>query len=78
MVASNEGCDDHNLVSLDGCSNLCVVETGWSCPGNPSVCTSICGDGHVVGTEGCDDSNVVSGDGCTSSCTVETGYTCSG
>ena len=71
-------CDDLNSIETDGCTNYCKVETGWSCSGSPSVCTTICGDGLRVGTEACDDGNTVSGDGCSSSCVVETGYNCTG
>lgn len=34
-----EECDDHNYVSGDGCSALCKVESGYTCTGQPSVCT---------------------------------------
>jgi len=41
-----EGCDDGNTNAGDGCSNHCIVETGWSCTGtSPSVCTQVCADG---------------------------------
>jgi cysteine-rich repeat protein len=38
-IASGEECDDNNLDSGDGCSEFCTVESGWSCVGEPSVCT---------------------------------------
>lgn len=34
-----EGCDDGNYVGGDGCSSLCAVESGYTCTGQPSVCT---------------------------------------
>ena len=34
-----EQCDDGNSVSGDGCSSTCAVENGFSCEGEPSVCT---------------------------------------
>src|SRR3989344_2025443 len=37
-VNSGEGCDDNNSTNGDGCSSLCVVETGYSCSGEPSSC----------------------------------------
>ena len=42
-----EGCDDGNRIAGDGCSVICQIEAGWSCPASPSVCTltAICGDG---------------------------------
>ncbi len=46
VVAGNEGCDDGNVVDLDGCSNACVVESTYSCSGQPSVCEQLFGDGR--------------------------------
>ncbi len=39
FLAGNEQCDDGNLTAGDGCSVFCAVETGWTCTGEPSVCT---------------------------------------
>ena len=67
-----EGCDDHNKISGDGCSNKCLTETGWTCSGTSnSVCHSNCGDGTQVSGEECDDHNTASGDGCSSACVIE-------
>lgn len=78
-IESGETCDDGNAVSGDGCSSVCATESGYSCVGSPSVCTTVCGDGIITGSEACDDSNTTSGDGCKNDCTaVETGFTCSG
>ncbi|HWP05358.1 MAG TPA: EGF domain-containing protein [Polyangiaceae bacterium] len=68
------GCDDGNTANGDGCSN-CLVDTSYSCSGQPSTCDKTCGNGQVDGAEGCDDGNMMTGDGCTS-CAVETGYAC--
>ncbi len=78
LIDGQENCEDGNAASGDGCSSACQVETGWSCSGDPSVCTEICGDGLVVGSEQCDDGGTASGDGCDASCNVETGYSCTG
>ena len=40
IIQSGETCDDGNLSNGDGCSSTCQVEPGFSCTGNPSVCTS--------------------------------------
>ncbi len=37
--ARDEGCDDGDTSSGDGCSAGCDVETGWICAGQPSVCS---------------------------------------
>jgi cysteine-rich repeat protein len=54
------------------------VQTGFTCTGSPSVCTTICGDGIVGGSEQCDDGNLTNGDGCTNTCTIQAGFTCVG
>ncbi|MCP3102316.1 DUF4215 domain-containing protein [Myxococcus sp. K15C18031901] len=40
-VTGSEQCDDGNRTSGDGCSSTCQVETGFTCQGQPSVCTDI-------------------------------------
>jgi fibro-slime domain-containing protein len=74
----NEGCDDGNNVSGDGCSASCVVEPHWTCPtpGKPCIHDTICGDGMIEATEACDDGNTIDGDGCSADCTVECGWEC--
>ncbi len=37
-----ESCDDGNTNGGEGCSSICAVEPGWTCTGEPSVCTSMC------------------------------------
>lgn len=76
-VDLGEACDDGNVEPSDGCSQLCLIEAGWTCTGAPSVCDGVCGDGFTVASEQCDDHNTDDGDGCTSTCTVEPGYECS-
>lgn len=39
IVEGTEGCDDGNTANGNGCSSICEVESGWTCDGNPSVCT---------------------------------------
>ncbi|MBT4935259.1 hypothetical protein HOL21_04780 [Candidatus Woesearchaeota archaeon] len=36
---TGEACDDGNEDADDGCSATCTLETGWTCTGEPSVCT---------------------------------------
>ncbi|HKZ49973.1 MAG TPA: DUF4215 domain-containing protein, partial [Candidatus Nanoarchaeia archaeon] len=74
-----ETCDDGGTASGDGCSSTCTIESGYTCTGTPSVCTTIaCGNGVLQLGEFCDDGNINSGDGCTSTCAVETGWNCNG
>ena len=86
-VASIEQCDDGNTFSGDGCSSTCQLEAGFTCTNvsNPvptdwatfhSTCTTVCGDGKVMGSETCDDGSN-DGIGCASGCMgVAVGYTC--
>lgn len=41
-VCGTEACDDGDNSDGDGCSSACVVEAGWTCLGEPSVCTVPC------------------------------------
>jgi cysteine-rich repeat protein len=68
IIATTEECDDENSRNGDGCSGDCMVEPGWECSGEPSVCNTKCGDGMIYGEEECDDSNNISGDGCSEDC----------
>ena len=56
LADAGEECDDGNIVSLDGCTSTCKLETGWTCTAAAiapaaaaaGVCTTTCGDGIVV------------------------------
>lgn len=47
VLGGFEICDDGNQLSGDGCNSVCEVEPGYTCTGQPSVCTDIdeCADG---------------------------------
>src|SRR3989344_1291557 len=38
----DEVCDDGNLLIGDGCDDACQVESGYTCSGEPSVCSIAC------------------------------------
>ncbi|PIP64997.1 hypothetical protein COU77_00060 [Candidatus Peregrinibacteria bacterium CG10_big_fil_rev_8_21_14_0_10_49_16] len=40
VIKDNETCDDGNTKSSDGCASNCTVESGFTCSGTPSTCTS--------------------------------------
>ena len=42
IIEASETCDDGDTIDGDGCSSACQVEPGWSCEGEPSVCTLSC------------------------------------
>ncbi len=75
----SEFCDDGNKVGNDGCSQLCQIEAGWTCPlvGKPCTNMAVCGDGMLSASEACDDGNMAGGDGCAADCrSVDPGYQC--
>jgi cysteine-rich repeat protein len=59
ILEPGEDCDDANVVSGDGCSSTCRLES--------------CGDGRLDNGEECDDGNVMAGDGCSITCRIEPG-----
>lgn len=79
ILERNEGCDDGNATSGDGCSRICQLENNYDCPtpGQPCVNIAVCGNGTLTSDETCDDGNTVSDDGCSGDCsTVEPGWQC--
>lgn len=69
----SEDCDDGNLDAHDGCSHLCVHETGWTC--DERGCHTRCGDGIRAGDEQCD-FGIVQPEGCDDHCRIASGYEC--
>lgn len=48
-----ELCEDGNTVDGDGCSGVCVVESGYNCvvgiyAWSITMCIPICGDGVLI------------------------------
>lgn len=75
----DEDCDDGDNTDGDGCNSNCEVENAYYCTGNPSVCTTQCGDGLRAGSELCDDGNTDGSTDCNSDCTGPApGYSCDG
>lgn len=79
-----ESCDDGNFAKGDGCSDACLIETGYACSkpldaqgapitSMPDICKPICGDGLVKGNEECDDNNSVNNDVCNNTCSLVCG-----
>jgi cysteine-rich repeat protein len=71
-----ETCDDGNDVAGDGCSADCQQEVGWSCVGEPSVCTLVppgtpCDDGNP-----CTSNDVIGLSGSCQGTPVEDGTAC--
>lgn len=76
-IADGEACDDGDAIAGDGCDATCSIEAGYTCSGEPSVCTQ-CGNGELQDGETCDDGNAISGDGCDATCATEPGFVCVG
>ncbi len=83
VLDAGEVCDDANKVDGDGCSSICNIEEGYTCPVVGESCkrneepASLCGNKSIDAGEACDDGNAVSGDGCSADChTIESGYIC--
>jgi fibro-slime domain-containing protein len=78
VIDADEGCDDGNARSGDGCDGTCKVEHGYTCDtaGEPCISTLVCGDGLPGPDEACDDGNTKAGDGCSKKCEVESGFSC--
>jgi fibro-slime domain-containing protein len=82
VVAGTETCDDGNDEATgtptagDGCSDICELEPGFTCPRPGASCRPLCGDGLVLGREGCDDGDALAGDGCDENCRLEDGWVC--
>jgi len=59
LIDAGEQCDDGNLVAGDGCQPDCMLQTGWSCVGEPSQCgLDTCGIGGIDPGEVCDGANL--------------------
>jgi len=41
LIEEDEECDDGNTRNADGCSDICEVDPGFECTGEPSVCAWI-------------------------------------
>ena len=78
IIEPGEACDDGDVISGDGCSSTCQVETGYSCSGAPSTCTVVCGNGIITAPETCDDGGTTSGNGICSSWAVTRCVVCDG
>jgi cysteine-rich repeat protein len=41
IIEPPQACDDANTTAGDGCSATCTIEAGYTCTGQPSVCTNL-------------------------------------
>ncbi len=69
VIEPGETCDPGSRPH-PGCSFDCQVNPGWECTGEPSVCTSTCGDGIITAVEDCEGADL-NGQNCT---TFQMGY----
>ena len=77
-------CDDGNTLNGDGCTSLCIIESGWNWSGGTSstkdICSEIWGDGRRFNSISTywDDGNSVDGDGWDSNWAKEVDWSLSG
>ncbi|HEY5921646.1 MAG TPA: EGF domain-containing protein [Kofleriaceae bacterium] len=72
IVEGAETCDDSGTTAGDGCSATCIIETGYTCTGMPSVCTDI--DECTLMTDNCDANAMCANTPGSFTCTCNTGY----
>lgn len=70
-IPANEACDDGNAVNGDGCSDTCVIESGWECP-DAGACTDI--DECAEGTDNCDVNATCTNEPGSFTCTCNFGF----
>ncbi|PKN47309.1 MAG: hypothetical protein CVU59_03270 [Deltaproteobacteria bacterium HGW-Deltaproteobacteria-17] len=58
VLDDTETCEPGVGATVEGCGPDCQVVEGWSCDGTPSVCSTICSDGLILGDEECDGTNL--------------------
>ena len=51
MIDADEQCDDRNALGRDGCSTRCMIENGFACIQEPSLCFRDCNDNGVDDAE---------------------------
>jgi len=64
-------CAENYCAPLPGSAVCLACLEGTYAPVGAGECSSLCGDGIVVGDEECDDGNTVDGDGCSSVCVID-------
>ncbi|AKF80124.1 EGF domain-containing protein [Myxococcus fulvus 124B02] len=72
VLGGFEVCDDGNQLSGDGCNSVCQLEPGYTCTGQPTVCTDI--DECAAGTDNCSENATCTNIGGSFTCACTAGY----
>src|SRR5215217_5519129 len=72
VIGGVEVCDDGNQLSGDGCNSVCQLEPGYTCAGQPTVCTDI--DECAAGTDNCNENAACTNIGGSFTCACNAGY----
>ncbi|CAM4261537.1 FG-GAP-like repeat-containing protein [Corallococcus exiguus] len=72
VLGGFEVCDDGNQLSGDGCNSVCQVEPGYTCTGEPTVCTDI--DECAAGADNCNENATCTNIGGSFTCACNAGY----
>ncbi|WP_158627253.1 FG-GAP-like repeat-containing protein [Corallococcus sp. AB045] len=72
VLSGFEVCDDGNQLSGDGCNSVCQLEPGYTCTGEPTVCTDI--DECAAGTDNCNENATCTNIGGSFTCDCNAGY----
>jgi len=77
LLGAGEDCDDGNITDVDGCSAICIFESGFTCVGSaPTICSD--DDECTLSTDNCSDDATCTNTAGGFSCACNAGFTGNG